>query len=63
MIWFSNILTFSVPELFQKRVMRTKFDIYVFINIKALEFYPFGAPESPTLFLGGFVLLNLLFSV
>jgi hypothetical protein len=32
-IWFSNLSTLSVTwwRLFQKRVVRTKFDIYVFL--------------------------------
>ena len=32
-IWLSNLSTLNVPDewLFQKRVVRTKFDIYVFM--------------------------------
>jgi hypothetical protein len=33
-IWLSNLSILSVPdELFQKRVVRTKFDIYVLASV------------------------------
>ena len=38
-IWLSNLLSLTVPDkwVFQKRVLRTNFDIYVFLGLRQTD--------------------------